>query len=495
MKNLLFFVILLFIIPGCGGGGDGNGGNSQNPQPIPIASIDIFANQTILYEGETQQLTANPKDSFGDPIIDRTIAWNSSDTSKLMISSTGMVAALSEGKSLITASAEGKSASIEISVLKVLTPEQTVTSMILNSTVKYLSEGEQFQFMASAFNGGGELVDDVNIEWSSLNDDVASISSTGIANAISVGKTTIKAKVGSVESVVAIEVFGNYDYELLFSRADIGFYHELYSLDMNDPIAQPSAVFAKGKRVSHATTSPDGGQIAFVVYGGGPTSWESVIYVVNRDSTNVRRLTYTEARHDEPAWSPDGSRIAFTRQVFGEGADVWMMNIGGSEEVNITDDLGIGNFRSPSWSPKLNDIEYRIVFSGEINGETHLWSMRDDGTNKVQLTFDAQTINTEPDWSPDGKSIVFVRSGPALFGDLFIISSQGGLATNLTGFNILPYFQKSPKWSPDGRLVAFASTHDGSTTSQIWTVWADGTKLVKRTDLDEDHVHPNWKVL
>jgi Tol biopolymer transport system component len=124
----------------------------------------------------------------------------------------------------------------------------------------------------------------------------------------------------------------------------------------------------------------------------------------------------------------------------------------------------------------------------------HLWSMRADGSDKRQLTSSSQNYDDMPSWSPDGKTIAFTRSGPAIFGDIYVVAENGGagrLLTQLIGPLAGP--QLEPSWSPDGKLIAFASSHD-DTHYQIYTVWADGTRVVRRTSEANNHASPNWIV-
>ena len=118
--------------------------------------------------------------------------------------------------------------------------------------------------------------------------------------------------------------------------------------------------------------------------------------------------------------------------------------------------------------------------------------MRDDGGDKVRLTSSTTANDDQPAWSPDGSRIVFQRSSPSIFGDLYWVDATAGGE----GAALMPVMgplagpQFSPAWSPDGQLVAFSSRH-ASDEYQVFTVWADGTRLAQRTYSGE-HADPVW---
>ena len=189
--------------------------------------------------------------------------------------------------------------------------------------------------------------------------------------------------------------------------------------------------------------SPDGGRIAFSTDRGGSAEFEEGIAVVNRDGSGFRRVTTPPATTSSfavdvgAAWSPDGSRLLFTR--------ITVTTPEGSTEESVDTALLV--------VPAAGGTPTALV--GGENGYTG-------------------------DWSPDGSKIVFANIANATIDDsgpLTIVNSDGsGGAVALGG--VAGY---SPAWSPDGSLIAFATvtsrdadTTRGEDTAQIATVPATG---------------------
>ncbi len=203
--------------------------------------------------------------------------------------------------------------------------------------------------------------------------------------------------------------------------------------------------------VNHSpVVSPDGTKIAFTSYRDG----NHEIYVMNADGKNLKNLTLHLDDDTWPAWSPDGRKIAFwSRQVAGEIpilSDIFVMDADGANRTNITQNPRASN-RTPSWSPDGSKIAYAAVRNVDRvdfwNSALDIVVMNADGTNPVRLTEDAR-MNWLPNWSPDGKRIVFVRATrdvPTAY-DIYVMNADGTGLVNLT--QTLGVGEFHPSWKP-----------------------------------------------
>ena len=221
------------------------------------------------------------------------------------------------------------------------------------------------------------------------------------------------------------------------------------------------APLTSGPNDGQPAWSPDGTRIAFTRRNGTT----SALFVMDADGGNV---TQRAAGGSQPSWSPDSQWIAFTCfGAFGSGQDICKVKAidDGSSPINLSLLGGrtIGFEAYPTWSPDGARIAYTsdwelfdIVFD--------IWVIDPDGSNHATLTPHTPAVvnpyeSWQPAWSPDGQRIAFMRCAWASTycsaNAISVISVAGGEVTSLvmaTGF-------ARPTWSPDGQVIAYASAN------------------------------------
>ena len=208
------------------------------------------------------------------------------------------------------------------------------------------------------------------------------------------------------------------------------------------------------------------------------------ICVIRTDGTESRRLTKGVAATD-PAWSPNGSKIAFTRReevgdytTYSED-DVFVMNSKGGGQRQLTADVEGEHAGQPEWSPDGQEI---VFMRGEAIPATlparpgELFLMKPDGTDVRPLTRGARDLH--PAWSPDGSEIAFTRAVEPPFAGVWVVDAAGGEPRKLTS----PPNQvdESVAWSPDSARIVFTRTRPNSETDGVASVWVmnrDGTNV------------------
>ena len=217
--------------------------------------------------------------------------------------------------------------------------------------------------------------------------------------------------------------------------------------------------------------SPDGTRIAYTAtrLTGSRIRPDRIneVWVMNADGTDQKQLTNGAV----PVWSPDGTRIAY--DVGGVAHGVWVMNADGTDQKQLTDHGAV-----PAWSPDGTRIAYvaRRLTDTRV-ATTEVWVMNADGTDQKQLTDNGWV----PVWSPDGTRIAYPAVSDGVLG-VWVMNADGTDQKQLTDNG------SDPVWSPDGTRIAYRAVSDG-----VWGVWVmngDGTDQKQLTD---DHgSDPVW---
>jgi len=208
-------------------------------------------------------------------------------------------------------------------------------------------------------------------------------------------------------------------------------------------------------RIAHPAVSPDG---RFVAFRYGARLW---LYDVADDA--LRQVTWGPASDATPRWSPDSRVIVYSSNRNGIAAtyDICLLHVTGGDPQCLTasddfDDSG----------PDMSPDGTRIVW-GRIGPDLYsdLWIMNADGTDQ-RLLLDHSEYDTTPQWSPDGRFILFrsFRYGPPC---QFVLELATGQIRPVLGDSLDPVFMESATWTPDGGAVIIEVLNPNNRLAQV----------------------------
>lgn len=224
--------------------------------------------------------------------------------------------------------------------------------------------------------------------------------------------------------------------------------------------------------------SPDGHRIAFDFFD--PDGNSGNIGIINADGSGFVQLTHeTNDAIVEPAWSPDGTRLAVGRPIGDHPHDICIISAATGAILSHVTANPFGWFDGePRWSPDGQWIAFDRVKKGLNRTDlVTAFVVRADGTSLRQLASWGRQVQY-PDWSPDGSRLVVTsRSEPGAPASIFTIRPDGSRLTLVVKSTGLAGFDH-PRWSPDGTKIIFQGSPDPvNQPSGLWSVDADGANL------------------
>ena len=208
--------------------------------------------------------------------------------------------------------------------------------------------------------------------------------------------------------------------------------------------------------------SPDGSTIAFESID------DQMLYLLDVDSPTIGAPRPLGPSGAGPSWSSDGERIVYFAERKGN-VDIYTVSVDGSDVERLTRDEAADH--SPRWSPSG-----RIASVSERGGDQDVFVMDGDGSN--QLDFSRNPWPDDfPAWSPDGHLLAYVAyldgADPLTVGDgnaeIYVVAADGSRNRPVSGH---PAWDGDPSWSPDGSVIAFTRRTD---RASVHVMRPDGT--------------------
>jgi TolB protein len=221
------------------------------------------------------------------------------------------------------------------------------------------------------------------------------------------------------------------------------------------------------------------------------------IYTIRPDGSGLRRVTNAPGSDSRPEWSPDGTKIAFDSDRDGD-SEIYVKDLATGKVSQLTDNTdprfpGLLADRSPAWSPDGT----RIAFSSTrdtLAEETYverIYVMKADGSELTQFTWGFAYYEFDISWSPDGTQLLFEWGHEFDYG-LGIMNADGSELRFLLPFPMAPD-ERYPDWSPSGEKIVFTKGIDQEAKMDVWKMDPNGSDQKRLTNTPKKNESaPDW---
>ena len=343
---------------------------------LPPSSREV---QLPIQAGQRFEVRALAADNT--PVPDAPIGWRLTDSTIATLDrTTGIVTGRAAGRTqlIVTGPGAGLTATWNINVV--------AGTVRLSSSRVGLAPGRRAAIRASFADSAGNIMGPATgVAWTTSAAGVAAVGEDGTITAVNYGRARITATApGGKTSTVDVFVQG----EMLVSSNRAGRF-ELYALERSN-LAALRKVGAETASVEEPAVSPDGSRIAFVSARDGNPE----IYTMNADGSEWRRLTSDPGADGRPAFTADGQFVVFHATRANKRQQLYIVNVDGTGVRALSDSAGA--------QPAVSPDGKTVAFVSPRQQDYDIWLMNIDGTNPRAFTRSPQQRETQPRFLRDG---------------------------------------------------------------------------------------------
>jgi TolB protein len=354
----------------------------------PKSSVDVNLPLTATQKFEAQALAAN-----SEAVPEAPLRWSVADSTIAAFDDrTGILTGKRLGRTQLTVRGPGLGLQVSWNVNVV------AGNVRLSAPRLGLKPGARYTYRADFTDSAGTVLAPANVTWASDNADIVAVSEDGTVEAAGYGHAKITATApGGKTAVSDVFVQG----EILVASSRKGKF-QLYAVDRSN-LADLRKISADTVLEGAPAFSPDGSRIAYVSTKDGNPE----IYVMDTDGRGVTRVTADPQADDQPSFTPDGRQIVFQSARAAGKPQIFIMNADGTSVQQLTHDS------VPCLSPTVSPDGQTIAYVTTRDKSYHIWLMGRDGSNQRAFTRGTQK-ETQPQFMKDGGLAYLVeRKDPA----------------------------------------------------------------------------------